>query len=207
MADEPSIYWDYAFSVINSLTGRKLRYPSTDDTIVEEHIVSPHRFAGNTVHGSRCACGTCCASVMIRPAQSIVSVKQNDRDVAWEQINSYTVKICDQASGAACEDVTYRIEYSPQDIPANVQRAIDLLAEQLEAAATGGDCSLPERVTSISRQGMSWTLLDPQEFFDKGLTGIYEVDLLISSINPARAKMRARVFSPEFPPGRSRIVK
>lgn len=204
MADEPSVYWDYAFSVINALTGNRVLYPAAG-TIVEEHTVSPHRLCGgSTVHPRLCNCGTCCASLLIRPAKNVTSVTRDDEPVTWEMYNSYTVKVCDNLRPDKCGDAIYIVEYTPQDLPANVRRAVDLLAAQLEAAATGGDCVLPERVTSVSRQGMSWTLLDPQDFFEKGRTGIYEVDLLISTINPSRAKRRARVFSPESPPGQSR---
>ena len=66
-------------------------------------------------------------------------------------------------------------------------------------SSRGGDCSLPERVTSVSRQGMSWTLLDPQDFLESGRTGIYEIDLMLASLNPARALARPRVFSPDLP--------
>ena len=45
---------------------------------------------------------------------------------------------------------------------------------------------------------MSFTLLDPQDFLDKGRTGIYEIDLMLSALNPAGALKRARVFSPDI---------
>ena len=78
-----------------------------------------------------------------------------------------------------------------------MQRAVDVLANELLLADSNSpDCRIPERVQSVSRQGVSWTMIDPQDFLDKGRTGIYEVDMLIRAVNPSGAKRRVRVFSP-----------
>jgi hypothetical protein len=78
-----------------------------------------------------------------------------------------------------------------------------VLAEELDKAAEGSSaCKLPQRVTNISRQGMSMTLLDPQDFLQDGRTGLYEVDLALRVFNPHQAKTRARVFTTTNPPAR-----
>jgi hypothetical protein len=83
--------------------------------------------------------------------------------------------------------------------------AAKALADQFVLAMQGSEeCTLPQRVTSISRQGMSMTLLDPQDFLDKGRTGIYQVDLFLTTINPDGARLRSRVFSPDTPRARTR---
>jgi hypothetical protein len=64
------------------------------------------------------------------------------------------------------------------------------------------DCALPQRVTSISRQGVSYTLLDSQDFIDDMRTGVYAVDLFLKSVNPDGAKRRSKVFSPDVPRAR-----
>lgn len=56
------------------------------------------------------------------------------------------------------------------------------LAEEYILASTGQECSLPERVTSINRQGVSWTILDPQDFLKDGLTGIGPVDAWLAQV-------------------------
>jgi hypothetical protein len=96
---------------------------------------------------------------------------------------------------ASCVMVTYLYGSLP---PGGEQAAVKL-ADELIAAAEGEDCDLPQRVTSVSRQGVSWTLLDPQEFLRDRRTGIYEIDLLLAAINPAKALLRPRVFSPDLP--------
>jgi hypothetical protein len=64
------------------------------------------------------------------------------------------------------------------------------------------DCSLPQRVTSVTRQGISYTLLDAQDFIADLRTGVYAVDLFLKTTNPDRAVQRARVFSPDIPRGK-----
>jgi hypothetical protein len=64
------------------------------------------------------------------------------------------------------------------------------------------DCALPQRVTSISRQGVSYTLLDSQDFIDDVRTGLYAVDLFLKTSNPDKARARARVFTPDVPRAR-----
>ena len=84
------------------------------------------------------------------------------------------------------------------------QAAIALGNQFLMLYNGSDDCALPDRVTSVSRQGVSLTVLDPQDFLEKGRTGIYEVDLFLSVANPSGAKKRARVFSPDKPRGERR---
>lgn len=102
-------------------------------------------------------------------------------------------------SGCACAAKCLVVKYAyGSGTPPGGKRAAVKLAEQLLLSGQGANCQLPERVTSITRQGMSFTLLDPQDFLDKGRTGIYEIDLMLGALNPAHALKRARVFSPDI---------
>lgn len=83
------------------------------------------------------------------------------------------------------------------------KRAARRLADEIVLSFEDPEnCQLPERAKSFNRQGISYTMLDPQEYFDKGRTGISEVDLFIITANPKRARKRPRVFSTEIPRGR-----
>jgi hypothetical protein len=95
-----------------------------------------------------------------------------------------------------CVYVTYTYGNPP---PGPLLAAINSLAQEFASYREGEDCRLPERITSVSRQGVSWTILDPQDFLENGQTGIYEVDLALSLYGP-RAFARARVFTPSNPP-------
>lgn len=59
------------------------------------------------------------------------------------------------------------------------------------------DCVLPERVTSINREGISYTILDNQAFLDDLKTGIYDIDLFLKAVNPDKARRPSKVFTPE----------
>jgi hypothetical protein len=80
-----------------------------------------------------------------------------------------------------CNDVMVRVTYSQQStlVPGASRAAEALAAEYLKAAA-GKPCKLPDRITTVTRQGVSWVVLDPQDFLKDGLTGITAVDAWLS---------------------------
>jgi hypothetical protein len=97
-------------------------------------------------------------------------------------------------------EVTYSYGVYP---PTMGKMAARTLAIEFVKLWTGDDdCALPQRVTSISRQGVSYTLLDSQDFIDDLRTGIYAVDLFLKSVNPDKARAKARVFTPDVPRAR-----
>jgi hypothetical protein len=69
------------------------------------------------------------------------------------------------------------------------------------------DCALPQRVTSVSRQGVSYTILDNQEFIQELRTGIYVIDLFLKTVNPDNARKKAKVFTPDVPRARRYTAK
>lgn len=92
-------------------------------------------------------------------------------------------------------EVTYTYGTPP---PSAGRAAAKLLATELVKMYEGDDtCALPQRVTSISRQGVSYTILDNQDFLENMRTGIYAVDMFLKTANPDKARARARVFSPD----------
>lgn len=97
-------------------------------------------------------------------------------------------------------EVTYTYGF-PVPI-AGKMAARTLALEFAKLWAGDDDCALPQRVTSISRQGVSYTLLDSQDFIDDLRTGLYAVDLFLKTVNPDKARARSRVFSPDVPRAR-----
>lgn len=89
--------------------------------------------------------------------------------------------------------------------PTSGKLAAAELASELVKDCVGADCSLPQRVTNLTRQGVTMTLLDPQDFLTDGRTGIYKVDLFLASSNPYGLARRATAWSPEVR-GRGRRV-
>ena len=107
---------------------------------------------------------------------------------------------------SACNvEVTYSYGVEP---PTMGKMAARTLAIEFAKLFNGDDtCALPQRVTSISRQGVSYTLLDSQDFIDEMRTGLYAVDLFLKSVNPDKAKAKARVFSTDVPRARRSAPK
>jgi hypothetical protein len=68
-------------------------------------------------------------------------------------------------------------------------------------------CELPQRVTSVSRQGVSYTILDNQEFIEELRTGLYEIDLFLKTVNPDNARRKSKVFSVDTPRARKYTPK
>lgn len=57
-------------------------------------------------------------------------------------------------------------------------------------------------MTSVSRQGVSYTILDNQEFIEELRTGLYVIDLFLKTVNPDNARRKSKVFSPDQPRAR-----
>lgn len=73
--------------------------------------------------------------------------------------------------------------------------AVRLANEIILWYAGDSQCALPERITSVARQGISYTILDPQDFIKQGRTGIYAVDSFISAVNPDGQRKKPAIFN------------
>jgi hypothetical protein len=109
----------------------------------------------------------------------------------WPQCQNYDVD-----SGDNTFFVTY-LQGIP--VPSVLLRAAGELACEWARACTGAACRLPQRVTSISRQGVTISLADVNQLLENGLTGIVTVDQVIRSFNPYRLASKMRVSSPDLP--------
>jgi len=88
--------------------------------------------------------------------------------------------------------------------PAEGLLAVKALAKNLCLASMGQPNQLPERLTNISRQGVTATVLDQADIIGKGRTGIPEVDLFVKTQNPYGLVKPAVVWSPDI--GRAQRV-
>lgn len=68
--------------------------------------------------------------------------------------------------------------------PGGTAKLVGLLAKEFLAACSGGKCRLPRRVQSVTRQGVTYDMIDPTDIYAAGKTGISEVDLWLSAVNP-----------------------
>lgn len=100
----------------------------------------------------------------------------------------------------AAVEVTYTYGSPPPTAGRNAARMFAI--ELVKMYDDDDSCALPQRVTSVTRQGVSYTILDDQAFIDELKTGIYAIDLFLKAVNPDKARARARVFSPDTPRAR-----
>jgi hypothetical protein len=94
---------------------------------------------------------------------------------------------------------TWQIAYQRgREVPVGGQIAAGIMACELaKAACRDGTCALPQRIQTITRQGVTMAMVDPFEGLDNGRTGIWLVDSWVASITtPVRA---AKVYSPDVP--------
>lgn len=71
------------------------------------------------------------------------------------------------------------------------------LAAELLKASIGQPCHLPSRVTTVNRQQLTFTMINPS-MLDNGLTGVYEVDMFLMAYNPAKQRGQTMVWSPDL---------
>lgn len=102
-------------------------------------------------------------------------------------------------------EITYTYGGEPPSLGKMAARRVAIEFVKLWEGDT--DCALPQRVTSISRQGVSYTVLDSQDFLEEMRLGIYEIDLFLKANNPNKAQKRSKVFSPDISRARRYTVK
>lgn len=97
--------------------------------------------------------------------------------------------------------VTYYNGVGPDDA---LNFAAGLLAVEWYKACQGKDCALPNGVTNVVRQGISFQI--PTGAFDTGFSGIRAVDDIVAMYNPHRLTTRPQVLSPDQPKYRQRTA-
>lgn len=95
----------------------------------------------------------------------------------------------------SCGD-TVTVTYG-RPVPELVRLAAQEFACQLIKKCVGQPCDLPQRMTSITRQGVSVSFLDSMDFLKDGMTGIFTVDLAIRTYNPHGLYKKPSVSSPD----------
>jgi len=95
---------------------------------------------------------------------------------------------------------TWSVDYvRGEPVPVVINNAVAIYACQVGKARTGGTCALPNKITSITRQGVSVQTVSFSDLLKEGLTGVSDVDQIILAVNPSRARSRPRVVSQDLP--------
>jgi hypothetical protein len=101
--------------------------------------------------------------------------------------------------GCTCSDFIIDFTFGENPPQLGTDAALILSAEMYRAMTPGTTCRLPARLTSITRQGISMAVIDPMDFMDKGLTGVYQIDMFLQAYNPGRHIRKPTVYSPDVP--------
>jgi hypothetical protein len=111
----------------------------------------------------------------------------------WPQCQNFDL------SGIAPDtENTFLVTYSRgTPVPEAGQIAAGMLACDFARSCTTG-CKLPGNLSTLSRQGVEVSMIDPTEELNAGLTGVSLVDQWIRSVNPHRRTRRPRVYSTDI---------
>lgn len=81
-------------------------------------------------------------------------------------------------------------------VPVGGQQAAQLFVTEIAKLCVGdASCQIPQRVTNVNREGMSFTILDSMKMIEEGRTGIALIDLWLVSDKVGR-KSKPRIFAP-----------
>lgn len=95
---------------------------------------------------------------------------------------------------------TWSVRYlRGKPVPQAVNDAAGILAGEFAKGVTGQSCRLPQRMVSMSRQGVTAQFVNFQDALSKGFTGVLEVDMVIRTYNPRGLTHRPRVLTPDGP--------
>ncbi len=179
---QPVDYHRVAMAIVRRITGNRWTWPPMQ--VRDLYDVPP---------------GTRFLQLRGEPVLTVVQVTDyaTSEPIEFTRMGSNRIEL--SAVGCATRrrvDVVYNYGNKPSGL---VTHAVQVLAAEMQKADADDDsCRIPERVTSVTRQGVSWTLIDPMDFIDRGRTGIVEVDMAINAAT-TKGKARPRVWSPEFP--------
>lgn len=209
--DPTGMYTDEAIqtasTVLYKLTGEK--YPgistSTDaitSTAYANAMTAPQLIGGKMYNLPRSAMGGQRElNLRQKPVLSVQSVYVNgvllDPSQYSLRNNAYIVRTAPHQwmlSPTSEITVTYTHGARP---PVAGRAAATRLANEIILWYLGDNrCALPERITSVSRQGVSYTILQPMDFISQGNTGIYAVDSFIAAVNPDKQRKKPAIFHP-----------
>lgn len=153
----------------------------------------------------------CTATGVALPRRPVLSVDEVRID--GQVVDPSTYRLADrhvlmrQGAGWPCsqdlarpdtDERTFAIDYTygGRPDPAGLAATAALACELARACTPGAECRLPERLQSLTREGVTMTVLDPFDFLDQSRFGLYEVDAWIAGLDRARGQRAGRVISP-----------
>lgn len=171
----------------------------------------------NCVCPTACSCGARCEVPFPSPVASVTEVKV---DGAVIDPSAYRVDVvrgipylvrtdgdcwpqCQTMDLDDTEVGTFAVTYvAGEGLSRAGALATGALAGEIAKACQGAECALPDALSSLSRNGVEVTMVDPTEVLQAGYTGVESVDRWIRAVNPAKKAQPSRVWSPDMRTGR-----
>jgi hypothetical protein len=164
-----------------------------------------------------CTCGAPVALALPGPAMAVYEVLVDGVALAPSayRLSGDQLVRADGQPWPTCQDLlalpstkgTWQVTYDRgTPVPVGGQIAAGMLAMELaKAACRDSTCQLPQRIQTITRQGVTIGMLDPFDGLEKGFTGIWLIDSWITSIT--KPQLGGRVYSPDVPLTRGRATR
>ncbi|MBP5870839.1 hypothetical protein F3K24_27700 [Streptomyces sp. LBUM 1485] len=161
-------------------------------------------------HGG-CSCSSVSEVLLPAPVLRIVEVKIDGTPLvtgAYRVDNNRLLVRTDGGDWPRCNDLsladtevdTWSVTaVYGEELPDGAALAMGQLACEIAKAADGGDCKLPAGLQQLVRQGVTISYPDVGELFRQGRTGLYLVDMFVTTWNPNRLRTRSRVYSVDRP--------
>lgn len=114
------------------------------------------------------------------------------------RLNGETWPTCNDLNKPDSEAGTWSITVTyGKDVPELVLLGASEFACEIIRSWAGKPCRLPQRISSVTRQGVSISFLDSMDFLEKGQTGLYFADLAARTYNPKGLARKATIYSPD----------
>lgn len=147
------------------------------------------------------------------PVTEVVSVTINGDvlpSTSYEVLHGRLLVRTDGTPWPACQDLlapstapdTFEVVYKRGvEVPVGGQIAAGILACELaKAACRDNTCQLPQRVQTVTRQGVTVGIIDSFRDLGEGRTGIWLIDSWVAAVRGSARKAFAGVRSPDFKP-------
>lgn len=158
-----------------------------------------------------CSCTEVSEFVLPAPVHEIIEIKIDGTPMvsgAYRLDNNRIVVRTDGDRWPRCNDLSLE-DTEPgtwsvtatfgEVVPEGAKLAMGQLACEIAKAAAGGDCKLPAGLQQLVRQGVTISYPDVGELFRQGRTGLYLVDMFVSTWNPYGLRQRSRVYNVDRP--------
>lgn len=166
---------------------------------------------GGSCSGDQCSCSYVAELRLPGPIDSVTEVLIDGvalPSTAYRVDNNGWVVRTDGGDWPFCQNMslgvdqpdTFQITYNQGvPVPMGGQLAAGVLACEMAKAACGSNsCQLPQRLQSLTRQGVTMGFMDSfSTLYDKGSTGLWVVDSWVASINGTAGKGGIRAASPD----------